>query len=136
MNEKIKNMSSTILLKYGISAILFILVLFIVWILNTISIKNKTCIDIIKLSDNCYIGYILNSDDFEYDNSSTISVWVDNNKLIFKIDSITQESQYYQLALTPIDAYKVSNLFNGNSRQRMDIIVGESKLWELILHTK
>lgn len=121
------------LLQYGISIILFIMMIGIGYMLQVIEIKEKVSVDLFY-NNHYYIAYINKSNTFSPPADRVIEVDTnEKQKLFFKIVAVVEETSLIRMELTSeTDKEIIHEAFDGNTRLSGYIYVDAIKLWDLI----
>ena len=125
------------LLHYGISAVLMIMLVAIIYMLHVIHINNKVAIDVHKEETGVCRAYIPHSAYKSYSVGDTLRVHTyEGDVFHFRIINMEAETinQVYSLTPTTTDTLSLNTLFNGNSKTTVHIITGRNKLWNLIFN--
>lgn len=125
------------LLHYGISAVLMVMLVAIIYMLHVIHINNKVAIELLKDETGVCRAYIPHSAYKSYSVGDTLRVHTyEGDVFHFRIINMEAEaiSQVYSLTPTTTDTLSLNTLFHGNSKTTVHIITGRNKLWNLIFN--
>lgn len=125
------------LLRYGISAVLVVMMISIGFILKTIEIQNKTAVDVLWSSGTQkYTAFVDKNSQFHPEPGQQIEVDTsDKVKLYFKIETVKEEPSFFVLSiLSQTDASVLTSVFAGNTKLSGYIFTNNIQLWDLIFN--
>lgn len=119
---------------YGMSCVMAVMFVGIVFILNTFEIYIKTNVEIIKTDDE-YIGYMTESGGLQTDSALTVHT-ADNKTVGFKIVNVLRRSADVRCMLRPdtTDAVKIDSIFADDCRLSGTVITGKVRLMQLVFN--
>lgn len=123
-------------LHYGMSTVLIVMFITIVYMLQTIEISNRVNVDIYINTDKEYYVYIPKNNTIHLEKNSLLPIRVqDNSELIFKILHIKEETSYVVCCLKPVSNEEtLHHYFEGNTRLTGYVFANKIKLSDLIFN--
>lgn len=129
---KEKNTIHTFFLHYGISSVLLCMLIAVVIMLNTVDINQKVTADILKEKE-AYKAYVAKNVYLSLDEGDSLTIdAMEGGKLIFAIQSVVEEPDYYVVCMTPESPAVVERTFRGNSKLSGYVYTHKVKLWHLV----
>ena len=124
------------LLHYGISAVLMIMLVAIIYMLHVIHINNKIAIELQKEETGVCKAYIPHSAYKSYSVGDTLQVHTyEGDAFRFRVINVKSESSCQVCSLASIaESRQTTFLFQGDSKIMVYIITGRNKLWNLIFN--
>lgn len=124
------------LLHYGISAVLMIMLVAIIYMLHVIHINNKVAIELLKDETGVCRAYIPHSAYKSYSVGDTLQVHTyEGDAFHFRVINVKSENSCQVCFLTSItDSQQAASLFQRDSRITVHIITGRNKLWNLLFN--
>lgn len=124
------------LLHYGISAVLMIMLVAIIYMLHVIHINNKVSIELLRGEHEKCRAYIPHSTYKSYSMGDTLQVHTyEGDVFHFLIINVKPENSSQACSLASIsDSQQVASLFQEDSKITVYIITNRNKLWNLIFN--
>lgn len=130
-----KNSIFRFLLHYGISTVLLLMMICIIYLLQIINIQNKSIADVFLNADQVTCtAYVVKNEKFKPSKRDRLFIDTSQKKQVpFKILNIEEEKGYIVLQLSPLfDTDLLDEILQGNSKFSGYIFIGNIKLWSLI----
>lgn len=119
---------------YGMSFVMAIMFIGVLFILNTFEIYIRTNVEIIKTDDG-YIGYMSDNSVLQVD--SFLTVYTADNKTVgFKIMDVVGRGADARCMLCPdaMDAERIDSIFADDCRLCGTVITGKVRLMQLVFN--
>lgn len=119
---------------YGMSCVMAVMFVGVLFILNTFEIYIKTNVEIIKTDDG-YIGYMAESGGLQTDSALTVHT-TDNKTVGFEIVDVLRRSADVRCTLRPDTTYaeRIDSIFADDCRLSGTVITGRVRLMQLVFN--
>lgn len=123
------------LLHYGISTVLLIMLVAILYMMRMIGISNKVSVDIYADTAYGYCAYLPVTSDLTLYEGDTlvVSTGEGDTSVRFRIEQTTVETSYFVCRMSPVsDNVEMTRAFGGNTRLTGYVFAEEIRLSHLI----